>query len=352
VKTLSLYLILFIITFLLIEICVRLFVWVYPVPMLFDAGYNRFRGNPNAMIYGHPLNSLGFKDEEFKPKEKGVYRIVGIGDSYTFGVTPYPDNFLTVAEKELAARFPEKKVEIYNMGIPSIGPKEEIGLLEDEGFGWEPDMVLINFFVGNDFQEHVISQKRHFVENYLYSVNIAYRAFTLLSKTSREFRANYMKGWDNYCDSCNVFTTEDYLQLEADRSFIFNRSDPFLENQLALIMEHFKKAKALCDEKGIELVVSIIPDEMQINQELQQAVIQKLRANGINPEWDNTLPNRRFAEELIRLGIPYIDFFPVIAEHRDTSCYVPQDSHWNIYGNRVAGEYLAGVLTDHFFNGE
>lgn len=332
------------ISYVLIEVCIRLFVWVHPVPMLFENNYNRFRGSPNAMIFGYPLNSHGFKDEEFEPKQKGVFRIVGIGDSFTFGVTPYPENFLTIAENELNKRISNPKIQIYNMGIPSIGPREEVALLADEGLSWQPDLVMINFFVGNDFQESIRSTRRKFVEKYSYTANILYLAYKMITNTSRDLRQQYKDGWTTYCDTCRVFSKEGYLELEADRSYIFHKGNDLFERQLSDVIVYIERARKMCQAKKCQLFVCIFPDEMQVSAELREEVIQRLKQRGETPEWDNSLPNRRLAEELTKLNIPHADLLPVFEKEKDSICYLPHDTHWNIRGNRLAGNFIADQL--------
>ena len=140
------------ITVVLCEIGLRVFHAVYPLPFFYSGSYNRFRVKPNAVFYGHPLNSRGFNDVEFKiDKEPGVYRILGIGDSFAFGVVPYRDNYLTLIEERLKAD--GVRTELINMGIPGISPREYLAVLIHEGLQLKPDMVLLTFFVGNDFTE-------------------------------------------------------------------------------------------------------------------------------------------------------------------------------------------------------
>jgi hypothetical protein len=87
------------ITVVLCEVGLRAFNHVYPLPFFYSNSYNRFRVKPHVSFYGFELNSRGFNDVEFNiHKEPGVYRILGIGDSFAFGVVPYPFNYLTLIE--------------------------------------------------------------------------------------------------------------------------------------------------------------------------------------------------------------------------------------------------------------
>ena len=346
-KKLSFYVIFLAISFFIIEGSIRLFIWLHPIPMLFDSGYNRFRGAPHASIYGYPLNAQGFRDEEFVHKGKSIYRIVGIGDSFTFGVTPYPQNFLTIAEEIINKGTPGHLTEIYNMGIPSIGPREELALLSDEAFHWDPDLVMFNFFVGNDFVESMRSDKAKFIEQYSYTATLFYRIYKMLTKTSHDFKTQYTDGWTTYCDTCKTFSPEGYLELEVSRSYIFNARDPLFESHLSDALYFLEKANEICKSRNTKFIVSIFPDEVQVSPELRQSVIRQLKASGTDPDWDNSRPNRRLSEELAKMGIPCIDLLHLFETEKDSACYVPQDTHWNLYGNRLAGNYLAQALQDY-----
>ncbi len=120
-------------------------IWVFPT-----ASYDRFRFQPGTLRYGFPTNSGGFFDVETEVKKSaGTYRILGLGDSFVFGVVPYPANFLTVLEEELRQEDPA--VEVVNMGIPDADVGDYLLLLRREGLRLDPDLVLVCFFIGNDF---------------------------------------------------------------------------------------------------------------------------------------------------------------------------------------------------------
>jgi hypothetical protein len=66
-------------------------------------------------------NSLGFRDEEHvQEKPPGTFRIVALGDSFTYGVgVEFADTYLVRLERLLNTR-PGSRVEIIKLGIPAI----------------------------------------------------------------------------------------------------------------------------------------------------------------------------------------------------------------------------------------
>src|SRR5215831_13356146 len=126
------------ITFALAELSLRIYNFVDPLPIFYSESYNRWRGKPFAPNGPFHLNSKGFNDVEFNIKKAaGTTRILGIGDSFAFGIVPYEYNYLTLIEQNLKQS--GHNVELINMGIPGIGPRDYLSLLINEGFALEPD---------------------------------------------------------------------------------------------------------------------------------------------------------------------------------------------------------------------
>lgn len=84
------------------------------------------------------INSKGLRDTEMNyEKPRGIFRIVLLGDSNTFGHgVPVEKHFSTLLER----RFPN--VEVVNMGVGGYGVDQELLYLQQEGFRYNPDLVL------------------------------------------------------------------------------------------------------------------------------------------------------------------------------------------------------------------
>ena len=323
------------ITIVLCEIGLRAFNSVYPLPFFYSNSYNRFRVKPHVSFYGFELNSRGFNDVEFKiDKEPGVYRILGIGDSFAFGVVPYRFNYLTLIEQRLnagGARF-----ELINMGIPGTSPREYLAVLLHEGLELKPDMVLLSFFIGNDFTE---ARKVDRLYRYSYLARLGKYLFDLNTKLAN---FNLTTGSD-YDDVGSLYTNASYVELGRSLSGIFRKDGRIFDSLLANTVTHLDNIRRICERHGIGLAVVLIPDEMQVDPTLQRQVIE---ASGFAGEaFDFDLPNARLKEQLARMQIDYIDLLRPFREATErTRLYRRNDTHWNIEGNALAAETIVGHL--------
>ncbi len=87
----------------------------------------------------YAVNSNGLRDKE-TPYEKpqGVFRIVLLGDSHTFGFgVPVKQHFSTLLEGYF------DDVEVVNLGVNGYGVDQELLYLRQEGFKYHPDLVLV-----------------------------------------------------------------------------------------------------------------------------------------------------------------------------------------------------------------
>ncbi|MDP8225641.1 MAG: SGNH/GDSL hydrolase family protein [Candidatus Lernaella stagnicola] len=97
------------------------------------------------------INALGLRDREVAvPKPAGVYRILSLGESTTFGAgVALPETYTKVAEHLLRQRFPTRNIETVNAGVGAYTSFQCVKYLELEGKKLEPDMIWL-FSEAND----------------------------------------------------------------------------------------------------------------------------------------------------------------------------------------------------------
>jgi lysophospholipase L1-like esterase len=91
------------------------------------------------------INSLGFRGEDISTKKQdGVYRVVAIGGSTTFGVyVPWQQSYPYYLQRELQERLGKQKVEVINAGMTGSTAAESVHRLFTQILPLEPDMVII-----------------------------------------------------------------------------------------------------------------------------------------------------------------------------------------------------------------
>ncbi len=109
---------------------------------------------PNRESYSHGAlirtNSFGMRDDEphFKPNDDtSLHRIVVIGDSFTlgFGVSA-ESTYSNVLEKML--NFGDN-LEVLNLGVGGYSTYDEALVLEHKGVLWNPDLVVIGYYLND-----------------------------------------------------------------------------------------------------------------------------------------------------------------------------------------------------------
>lgn len=321
------------------EIAFRVYNKINPSFVFYDSSYNRFRGKPFADDYQFKLNSRGFKDVEFETeKAPGTLRILGIGDSFAFGVVPYDTNYYTRLE-EMLNQSQQKPIELINMGIPNLNPKDYLSLFVEEGLKLNPDQIIVSFFVGNDF---IDNQEKRSLDSYSYVATFVRYLIGLNTK----YQGSIIHGSYVYKDDQATMNTPDYVKLQTARSVIFQKENQAFLNNLSYTIGFLEKMQEICNSRNIKMLVVIIPDETQVNPKLQDKIFKA--SNTTAEQYDFSLPNRLLTEEFRNRNIAYLDLLDPMKDktvNQQTRLYKFNDTHWNIRGNEYAAELIDQHLT-------
>jgi lysophospholipase L1-like esterase len=117
---------------------------------------HRHRPGARAFLMGVDvnINSLGFRDREIAAaKPAGVYRIVALGDSTTFGWgVPFEQTYPKVLEARLNAHplIPDcRKYEVINTGIGNYNTAQEVAAFKERVLRPHPDLVMIGWYIND-----------------------------------------------------------------------------------------------------------------------------------------------------------------------------------------------------------
>ena len=100
---------------------------------------------------GLKTNEFGFNDRVY-PHERtpGTCRVLVLGDSFNWAEGPN-GNYTAILEEKLAQELGAGRVEVVNVGYSATHTAEQLPVLRKYGLQYHPDLVLLGFFVGNDF---------------------------------------------------------------------------------------------------------------------------------------------------------------------------------------------------------
>lgn len=123
-----------------------------------DAFYTLLEPNADYTWEGIPvhINSRGLRSEEVAtPKPTDTYRILNLGDSVVFGwEVRQEESYGQLLEQSLNAAVDGQQYEVINAGVPGWTVDAERNFLLQEGFGYEPDLVLLDLTIVNDVYAH------------------------------------------------------------------------------------------------------------------------------------------------------------------------------------------------------
>jgi lysophospholipase L1-like esterase len=102
------------------------------------------RGNP---VWNVSINSQGFREREFsRQRSRSSFRIVCVGDSWTFGANvsqdrAFPQRVAALLERE----HPEAEFDVLNLGVMGYSSRQGLELMRRYVLDLQPDLVLIGF---------------------------------------------------------------------------------------------------------------------------------------------------------------------------------------------------------------
>jgi len=321
-----------------------------------------FEGDfPKSEISGHiKINSKGLRDYERPYEKNGIFRILGLGDSFVFGHgVEFKETFLVLLEDKLNTFFPDS-IEIIKAGTPGTGPQAYYNILEKEGLKYEPDLVLVNIFVGNDINDirlsAVNSSNTDTTHTYNTSVNSNKTAVANKEKnknisSTKNFLRRHVHLYSFVVDRLkSIPAIRHFLQKSKIASGIIGayvidilRKD-YTDEYKAKWEEAYntlKRMKLLNDN----LVICIIPSREQLDEERLNTALDLLGYK--KEDIDIEHPNRLIKEFCVQNNLLCIDLLPVFKESGNKSLYFDIDPHFNREGHILASEIIYNELINN-----
>jgi hypothetical protein len=282
------------------------------------------------------VNSSGLRDREFPyAKPEGTRRILCLGDSFMCGYGVSAEETLAkVLERRLDSWGNEATWEVLNGGVGSTGTAHQLAYFLCDGSRFEPGLVVLGFYVGNDFCDSFFSG--------LYTLD----GGELIKHSAPRTGARKIQAMTRWIPGHETLSARSHLlnfikrrvsvlhhrRLETRAINPESPGSSFPEMR-ALIHGLLLRLRAECQDRACTLVVLVIPAA----------------------EATEAAPDPRGADLLLFLseqGIPHLDLTPVFASPEGlANLRYPLDKHWNAEGHRRAAELLYDFLEDELLLG-
>ena len=243
----------------------------------------QINGDTDAII---PLaiSNEGFRDREFGAKEEGEFRILMLGDSFTFGFGERVEHSIPkYLEQALADQFPERKITVINGGVSGHGPWQSHWVFRERGAKLNPDLVVLQVLPANDLHDTLAKEGRYLrafeyasTSTWVYwrlgpdwRVSFELWAFRNLYAYRGLSKGLYNTGWFirlfNHLRFMEPLAEDGELRipkpLDRPRRFeaALKESYPDLEDAWQMFGDDIVALKQDCEERGIDFVAFCIP---------------------------------------------------------------------------------------------
>ncbi len=307
-------------------------------------------------------NSRGLRDvEHARHKASGVYRILILCDSFAHAQeVPLEDSFprrLEVLLNQAAPNTP--RIEVINGGHAGLGTAQEYLYYALEGRQYEPDLVLLGVYLGNDLVDNHAPLARAWLER----TTLESPYFTPDGTLQRPGLApsRRLLRWLRYHSyTANVLARVWSRGGRADRIVVgtlagvaptvdprarrvplglYLPPDGVWRDAWAVTYRAFAALKRAVDDDGRRLAAFVIPDRRQLGGEAWDAALAEL------PDADRARADRDRPQctMLALLGKAHVPALDLLAPFRETPApiYLPRDGHLNPAGHEVAAQAMA-----------
>jgi len=326
-------------------------------------GWNRKEGEQYIKI-----NRDGMRGPVFaKTKPPNTLRIAVLGDSMTEGSQVAVKNvFSSILENDLnkCNLFGEKKVEVINFGVSDYGTAQELIVLREKVWLYDPDFVLLAIFTQNDISNNSAALEKQKMRPFF-----TYQGDELLLDNSfrylKEFKIKTSWAWrgllfiSQYSRTIQLLNKTRHRLMENEKRFIrlnvqmdqlgisvyFNPKNKEWNEAWKITESLIIKMRDETKQRGAKFMIATLSNDIQVHPDLQ---VQQdfIKENGLN---DLFYPESRIEEFATKNKISNVILAPKLAEHAQRNGvflhgfenYGMGFGHWNENGHRLAGHLIA-----------
>lgn len=358
-----------IVPFFLVEV-----IMIVSEPYLFRGLY-QYDPDMGFKIRGHANgnNQFGFNDRDYPLQpDPDIFRMLILSDSFNWA-GGQQGNYTALLENQFREHYGQHQVDVINAGYPGTHTAEQLALLKKYGLQYNPHLVVLGFFVGNDFLDADPYRKRIIVNDLyididrrqeliifgypiipksrlLLFIQQKYKIFREAARSQQSHQLPQSQlvatteaiALDEPETSPGILSLEKFLDVERGRMSFCNIEK--LQNgdrdaNINYILDSISEMNAILQARNIKFIVAIYPDEYQVNDHLLNQLQSTFYLN--LDDYDITCQQNILISHLESNNIPYIDLTPRFrVEQQNRHLYLFQEPHWNSHGNKLAKDIL------------
>ena len=298
-----------------------------------------------------------------------------LGDSFTSAVNTQDKN-------TYAQILTNEGTILYNAGMDGTGTCHQAYILKDILEHIHPQIIVLNFYLGNDFYDNFFGPELQTLKNELDLKQNVQCSLSNEKKDSdstskflaieflrhiKDFLMSHSASFKLIYDRVRPFFHEESDMLYYDRSEIKllayqeKNPDPEIKKALENTQEAFYVIHKIIEnynaqnKKNIKLVVVGIPSKAQVIKSLRE--ISNFEADKGAVAFSNSLlskinfdtPDKLLADFCTQNNIPYFSLLPTFRKNAENEIYYHFDSHWNWRGQKIAAQAVYKWLKESGF---
>jgi lysophospholipase L1-like esterase len=266
--------------------------------------------NGHAFLMGQDvqINSQGLRDYEYPlAKSDGVYRIMLLGDSTTFGWgVSLNDTAAKILERNLNAKHLPgyDHVEVLNTGVGNYDTVQEVTYYETRGRAFHPDLVVLVYFINDP--EPVPVERKGFLVDSSYLIAFSVNRFDGVLR-----RIGTRPDWNKYYSS------------------LYDDDRPGFQACKAALVDLVSTTQ----KENAKVLVALLPELHQINN-----------------NYPFTAAHQKIKDALAAQHAPVLDLIDGLRNHgpESTMWVTPLDDHPNGKANALVAAQIQDWILSNF----
>jgi hypothetical protein len=284
------------------------------------------------------INAQGVRDDEdIGPKAADERRVVVLGDSLVLSVqVPTVQTFCEQLERRLNAAARRVRWRVVNAGVQGYGPVQEWFFFDRVAAAFEPDVVVVMTFVGNDAIEAHDTVRWLDAGRPLESAQPAIGRLRALVRSSVVLQLVRLR-WDLLRSKLSTGTPERPLA-----SYLAD-PPPEIEHGVQVTRRALERIAARAASIGARTAVVLMPARFQTDDANYHGLAETVaRAGGVlvrNAATD------RFRRGLAPTSLPLLDLLPILERQPErTGLFFQRNIHLTPRGHAIVADALFDFL--------